>query len=75
MFQFNLEMYERSPFANEHENRTAKDAKGAFAQRLAEKEERRRSDRCLQLQLMAIASDMLILKILHNFSEPSLVWG
>ncbi|MBD2562576.1 MULTISPECIES: hypothetical protein [Nostoc] len=68
MFQFNLEMYERSPFANEHENRTAKDA---FAQRLAEKEERRRSDRCLKLQLMVIASDMLILKILHNFSEPS----
>ncbi|MEH2285432.1 MAG: hypothetical protein V7K90_29645 [Nostoc sp.] len=49
IFQFNLEMNERSPFANEHENRTAKDAKGA-------KEERRRSDRCLKLILMAIAA-------------------
>ncbi|WP_179065099.1 hypothetical protein [Nostoc sp. C052] len=46
MFQFNLEMNERSPFANEHENRTAKDAK----------EERTRSDRCFKLELMAIAA-------------------
>ncbi|MEH2090170.1 hypothetical protein [Nostoc sp.] len=45
MFQFNLEMNERSHFANEHENRTAKDAKGA-------KEERRRSDRYLKLEVM-----------------------
>ncbi|MEH1823336.1 MAG: hypothetical protein V7L31_30410 [Nostoc sp.] len=45
MFQFNLEMNERSPFVNEHENRTAKDAKGA-------KEERTRSDRPLKLELM-----------------------
>ncbi|MEH1922476.1 hypothetical protein [Nostoc sp.] len=53
MFQFNLEMNERSPFANEHENRTAKDAKDA-------KEERRRSDRPLKLELMAIAAKILV---------------
>ncbi|MBE8997161.1 hypothetical protein IQ274_02750 [Nostoc sp. LEGE 12447] len=58
MFQFNLEMNERSPFANEHENRTAKDAKGA-------KEERRRSDRYLKLQLMAIAA---------KISTTTVVW-